>query len=277
MSTTDSPWGDTGFGPSDDGFASVPTPKTADPDPEPQTSSEDVMSERVRIDPISALPPIAPPPTPTTSRSGRPLVWVGVLALLVLVLAVVGVSWYLTSRSIEEQAFIAADVEVPTQDSDMLAPSDAEMPEVFPIDSVVDAEPENSDMKQSSATAAPPTTSEQVTQPTQPTTSTVAPKPSSKAEPTNREVKQPTTRIPPATTNGPAWVVQVFASPSRDDAEEWLQQLREQRIPDGYIVEQKVKGQSWYRVRFGQFATRSEAEQAAGNRGFAQPWIARVR
>ncbi|MEN9795441.1 MAG: hypothetical protein RLZZ150_418, partial [Bacteroidota bacterium] len=51
----------------------------------------------------------------------------------------------------------------------------------------------------------------------------------------------------------------------------------EQRITDGYIVEQKVKGQSWYRVRFGQFATRAEAEEAAKNRGYAQPWVARVR
>lgn len=277
MSTTDSPWGDTGFGASDDGFASVPTPKSAQPDPEPSNPSEDVPSERVRVEPISALPPIAPPPTPTASRSGRPLLWVGLLALLVLVIAVVGVSWYLTSRSVEEQAFVAADVEVPLQESDMPAPSDAEMPEVFPIDSVVDAEPEKSDTKQSSATAAPPTTSEQVTPPPQPMTSTVAPKTSSKLDPTTREVKQPTTRTSPTNSNGPAWVVQVFASPSRDDAEEWLQQLREQRIPDGYIVEQKVKGQSWYRVRFGQFATRAEAEQAAGNRGFAQPWIARVR
>ncbi len=280
MSTTDSPWGDTGFGPSDDGFASVPMPKTAQQDPESQTPSEDVTSERVRIDPISALPPIAPPPTPTTPRSGRPLVWVGVLALFVLVLAVVGVSWYLTSRSIEEQAFIASDVEVPTQDSDMPAPSDAEMPEVFPIDSVVNAEPEIAEIKPSSGTAAVTTKPEQQMQPdvTRPsTTPTGSPKTSSQQEPTTHELKQLTTRTSPATTNGPAWVVQVFASPSRDDAEEWLQQLREQRIPDGYIVEQKVKGQSWYRVRFGQFATRSEAEQAAGSRGFAQPWIARVR
>ena len=108
-------------------------------------------------------------------------------------------------------------------------------------------------------------------------TSTVAPTKPAELESTSPVAKEPTTRTSTASAKGPAWVVQVFASPSRDDAEEWLQQLREQRVPDGYIVEQKVKGQPWYRVRFGQYATRDEAEQAAMNRGFRQPWIARVR
>lgn len=73
------------------------------------------------------------------------------------------------------------------------------------------------------------------------------------------------------------WVVQVFSSPSRDDADEWLQTLREKRVQDGYIVEQQLRGQPWYRVRFGQFSTKEAAEAAAVNLGFRQPWIARIR
>lgn len=272
MSTTDSPWGDTGFGSSDDGFA--PTPTSSQPTPESSTPSNDATHERVRVESISALPPIAPPPTPVTSRSGRPLVWIGIIALLVLVLAVVGVDWYLTSRSIEEQAFIATDAEMSQQEKETAEPIDADQQSVVETPTRDDTSARASVAHQEVASGV--ATAKQA-QPASPPTPTVAPTSPSRQEPTPHEERQPITRTPTANSNGPAWVVQVFASPSRDDAEEWLQQLREQRIPDGYIVEQKVKGQSWYRVRFGQFATRNEAEQAAVNRGFAQPWIARVR
>lgn len=73
------------------------------------------------------------------------------------------------------------------------------------------------------------------------------------------------------------WVVQVFSSPSRDDAAEWLQTLQRKSVADGYIIEHDVRGTTWYRVRFGQFATREEAESAAIEAGVQQPWIARVR
>jgi len=71
--------------------------------------------------------------------------------------------------------------------------------------------------------------------------------------------------------------VQVHSTPSRDDAEEWLETLKEKNIRDGFIVAQEVKGQTWYRVRFGAFAKRESAEEAALSLGIAQPWIARVR
>ncbi len=294
MSTTDSTWGDTGFGVGDDGF--MPNP----PKPDPESSHEaqidtpatdapvletdssihrdlEGSADRVRIEPVSALPPIAPlPPTP---RTRRPLLWIGIAALLALLVAVIGVEWYISSHpSVEEQAFRAPEEPLPeaqrvdaamqptqedvaavdTAPAAPAAPVEATTNSTSTIGATVDTRPATKDRSETS-------------------TSTVAPTKPAELESTSPVAKEPTTRTSTASAKGPAWVVQVFASPSRDDAEEWLQQLREQRVPDGYIVEQKVKGQPWYRVRFGQYATRDEAEQAAMNRGFRQPWIARVR
>lgn len=270
MSTTDSPWGDTGFGSGDDGFAQEPTVNEQQP-----------TAERLRVDPISALPPIAPPPT--TKRGVRPLVWIGMVAILLLVAAVIGVDWYLTSQSIEEQAFFGqqtesvATVEQPAQQNVSKYSTETAVDSSMPSEvSALSASQQTVPQPEKTSVAA--NESKQQVQNTPPgMTPTESPTKPSLGEPQGQHGNGIKTRTPPAKATGSAWVVQVFASPSRDDAEEWLQQLREQRVADGYIVEQKVKGQSWYRVRFGQFATRSEAEQAAQNRGFAQPWIARVR
>ena len=292
MSTTDSTWGDTGFGVGDDGF--MPNPPKPDPEssheaqidtpatdaPEHETDSSvhrdlEGAADRVRIEPVSALPPIAPlPPTP---RTRRPLLWIGIAALLALLIAVIGVEWYISSHpSVEEQAF--------------RAPEEPPLPEVQRVDAAMQPTQEDVAAVDTATAAAVEATTNSTstigaTVDTRPatkdrlekSTSTVAPTKPAAFESTSPVAKEPTTRTSTASAKGPAWVVQVFASPSRDDAEEWLQQLREQRVPDGYIVEQKVKGQPWYRVRFGQYATRDEAEQAAMNRGFRQPWIARVR
>lgn len=288
MSTTDSTWGDTGFGVGDDGFMQVPpksdthsshqehtdTPTSPGHDDASDAGAmpdAEGPTERLRIEPVSALPPIAP--LPPTTRSRRPLLWIGIAALLALVVAVIGVDWYLSSHpSVEEQAFRASEAapqDVQSGDAEMQSAQES-MPVDTLSETALGAVSATTVTTRNVAAPAPEQRSEKPT-------STVAPTKPVAAEPTTPVAKEPVTRTTTASAKGPAWVVQVFASPSRDDAEEWLQQLREQRVPDGYIVEQKVKGQSWYRVRFGQYATRDEAEQAAMNRGFRQPWIARVR
>ncbi|MES2764840.1 MAG: SPOR domain-containing protein [Bacteroidota bacterium] len=73
------------------------------------------------------------------------------------------------------------------------------------------------------------------------------------------------------------YVVQVYSSPSRDDAEEWIGKLRERNAGNAIVTSQKIRGQEWYRVRFGSYSTRSEAESAALKFGFAQSWIVQVR
>ncbi len=286
MSTNDSPWGDTGFDANDDGFMKSPpkgdpsstsnVPTSASEDHVADRSVEEAHAERVRVEPVSAMPPIAPPPT--TRKRNRSLLWIAVIAVLVLAVAVIGVEYYLSSRSIEEQAFVASDAptEAPAENlSEQAAepPAEPTTELAAPTTDTV-AVPDRTVVQQQASVT--PTA---VSQPTaaNATQNTVSPRQKSRSEPSTTSTPQMDTKKASSTTVGAAWVVQVFASPSRDDADEWLQQLREQRITDGYIVEQKVKGQSWYRVRFGQFATRAEAEEAAKNRGYAQPWVARVR
>lgn len=293
MSTNDSPWGDTGFDANDDGFMKSPpkgdpsstsnVPTSASEDHVADRSVEEAHAERVRVEPVSAMPPIAPPPT--TRKRNRSLLWIAVIAVLMLAVAVIGVEYYLSSRSIEEQAFVASDAPAETP-SEAPAENLSEQAAELPAEPTTEPAPETTIQAPSGAllerertrqtTSATPPSAEQTNARTE-AQSTAPPSRPSRADsptPASADVK---TKKAPSPTVGAAWVVQVFASPSRDDADEWLQQLREQRITDGYIVEQKVKGQSWYRVRFGQFATRAEAEEAAKNRGYAQPWVARVR
>lgn len=73
------------------------------------------------------------------------------------------------------------------------------------------------------------------------------------------------------------YVVQVYSSPSRDDAEEWLGRLRERNAGNAMVTSQKIRGQEWYRVRFGSYPSRAEAESAALKLGFAQSWVVQIR
>jgi hypothetical protein len=73
------------------------------------------------------------------------------------------------------------------------------------------------------------------------------------------------------------YTVQVYATPSRKDAEEWLAKLRELDVENAVITEQKIRDVTWYRVRFGNYTTRAEARSAAAKYGFAQTWIDRVK
>lgn len=226
--------------------------------------------------------------------------WIAVLALGALLVAGGGVAWYLSSNSVQEEAFIASDDQEDAPRQAEPQQPDESIQQQAALDSAAEPVVDTTlTMPEATKHTTAETLTKQATpirQPKQPPTPEPRKQPvpdisqsavqSEQTAPhverlnvepetkTNTDLK--VTKSKPSASE-PAWVVQVFASPSRDDAEEWLQQLREQRIPDGYIVEQKVKGQSWYRVRFGQFPSRAEAEQAAQTRGFAQPWIARVR
>lgn len=75
----------------------------------------------------------------------------------------------------------------------------------------------------------------------------------------------------------PVFMVQVYSSPSKDDATERLERLRSRNAANISMSEQLIRGKTWYRVRFGSFASRDEAEAAAKQFGLAQCWIDRVR
>jgi cell division septation protein DedD len=57
------------------------------------------------------------------------------------------------------------------------------------------------------------------------------------------------------------WSVQISAAPAKDIADTLVQRLKANGY-DGYVIQAEVKGQTYYRVRVGRFATREEAESA---------------
>jgi cell division septation protein DedD len=66
---------------------------------------------------------------------------------------------------------------------------------------------------------------------------------------------------------GKTWSVQISAAPTKNVADELVQQLKAKGY-DGYVVEANVKGQTYYRVRVGHFASREAAEP--GRQSFAR-------
>ena len=72
------------------------------------------------------------------------------------------------------------------------------------------------------------------------------------------------------------YVVQIYASPSREDAELRLDILKKKGIT-GTVTTQKIKDRIWYRVRFGSYSSYQDAQNAAINSGFSQPWVERVK
>ncbi len=83
--------------------------------------------------------------------------------------------------------------------------------------------------------------------------------------------------VPLQQTKTEIYTIQVYASPSKEDAEEWLERLKAMNIENAFISTQKIRDRIWYRVRFGNFNTREEARSMALRYGFAQSWIDRVQ
>lgn len=73
------------------------------------------------------------------------------------------------------------------------------------------------------------------------------------------------------------YTVQVYASPSREDAVNWLNKIRKKVGNQAVMTDHYVRNVKWYRIRFGSFKSREEAESAARNSGFNQAWIDRVK
>lgn len=274
MEPKDPTWDDTGFGPEDETFMSA-SPKPPEPqDPTVEEPSATEQPERRRVEAVGALPSL---PEPEREHRKGLTFWLGLVAGIIFLIAISGGGYYfLTKPSIEDQAFMA-----PAEPEQVTPPA---VPESISIDTVVAPADTSVSIQPSSMAdktieplfteAKPSAVRSTRTEENAPPRETPAAKPPKEA---------PLRQAPALATTNPSssakamWVVQVFSSPSRDDADEWLQSLREKNVKDGYIVEQNLRGQPWFRVRFGQFPTREGAEAAAVNLGFRQPWIARVR
>ncbi len=111
------------------------------------------------------------------------------------------------------------------------------------------------------------------TKQTQPTKQESTAKPTTTQSIARAEEKLPTF-VP---SDEEVYTVQIYSTPSIEDAESWLRQLTTRQITDGYISTQKIREQTWYRVRFGKFATRDEARAAAQKHGFSQSWVDRIK
>ncbi len=85
-----------------------------------------------------------------------------------------------------------------------------------------------------------------------------------------------TETVKPEETNE-LYAVQIYASPSKDDAEAWLSNLKDKDVDNPRISTQKVRDVIWYRVRFGNFKSKDDASEAAMRYGFAQTWIDRIK
>lgn len=71
--------------------------------------------------------------------------------------------------------------------------------------------------------------------------------------------------------------IQIYASPSKEDANEWVQKLKKKKLGEVYISTQVIRDKVWYRVRCGYYKTKEEAKAAADNLGFSQSWIDRIK
>lgn len=92
-----------------------------------------------------------------------------------------------------------------------------------------------------------------------------------------KPIEKTTTVVKPNVTEKKnVFAVQVYTTPSKDDAEDWMKILKRKNI-NGFISTQKMRDKVWYRVRFGFYDTREEARAAAEKLGFDQVWIDQIR
>lgn len=256
MSTKDPNWSDDGFDSIDDGFL-----------PRQKTSAE----------PVSAFQsPMPPPPIPTPRSGSSPKR--AILLLILFFITAIGlvVTWVTrgpqpgTTGKVEDRPAVVVKPK----------------PEVVDLDLSQDT-PENS------AGSVEPSTTVSATKPVQHALATTSPTSNiAKAQrPVNVEeavapskqnkaaapaiIDQPKTRTTPSTTQ--EWCVQVFASTNPDDADEWNNRLKAKNIDDSRIEMIERQGQLWYRVRFGRYNSRQEAEQVAQSMGFRNAWVNRAR
>lgn len=276
MALDESTWDDTGFDPENDNDGGF-------------LSSGQQPRKRVAAE---APPP--PPPTPPAKKKGSgALFWFGAVALGVLLVSIIGGgAYYFTRPSVEEQAFVvptevlgsdnantadaapAKTTSAGTDESENTAAGQSVQHDEEALDLLFGEEAPAAKNSESIASAKP------VVKPTPSPTLSPSPEPMPVAKPTPKPAiskSSATMKTTSAPKGGALFVIQVYSSPSRDDADERLQLLRMKNVSDGYITEQQIKGEPWYRVRFGQFTTRQAAEAEAIRLGLQQPWIARIR
>ena len=78
-------------------------------------------------------------------------------------------------------------------------------------------------------------------------------------------------------TSGEEYSVQVLSSISKQEADIALKNLQSKGISSASISKKSLNGKTWYRVRFGSFEDRKQAQGAAKKAGYSNSWIDRVK
>jgi hypothetical protein len=73
------------------------------------------------------------------------------------------------------------------------------------------------------------------------------------------------------------FAIQVYASPSIADAEDWVERLKQRGMVNAVVTSQVIRGQTMYRVRFGLYNTLRDAERDAERFGYVGSWVVRLR
>ena len=76
---------------------------------------------------------------------------------------------------------------------------------------------------------------------------------------------------------GAEYSVQVMASISKDEADAALRKLKSKGVSSAFMSKRSLKGKTWYRVRFGGYSERDQAENAARKAGYTNAWVERVK
>lgn len=77
--------------------------------------------------------------------------------------------------------------------------------------------------------------------------------------------------------NGEEYSVQVLSSISKDEADKTLKTLKSRGVSSASITKKTLNGKTWYRVRFGSFEDRKQAQNAAQKAGYSNSWVDRVK
>lgn len=93
---------------------------------------------------------------------------------------------------------------------------------------------------------------------------------------TKATVEKPSTKVEPKLETE-VYVIQIYASPSKEDAQEWLKKVQKRIGAEAYISTQLVRDKVWYRVRCGHYTSKESASAAAEKYGFSQSWVDRIR
>lgn len=258
MSTNDPNWSNDGFDSLDDGFMPRQT-KAAEP--------------------VSAFQrPVPPPPAASSSKTSSPRR--AVIFLLLFFITAIGlvITWVARGPESKEPKMtpkVTTETQQPERQPEQPnGPVNQSQPEP---EEIVEA-PQRQSVKPAAPIAAEPKPAKprNVAEVAKPATRASEPV---KADPAQKELARrqdvPSTRTSSNTEQ--EWCVQVFASTNPDDADEWNNRLKAKNIDDSRIEMVDRQGQLWYRVRFGRYSTKQEAEQIAQSMGFRNAWVNRAR